>query len=92
MLYAKDPDAVLDYTVDWTDRLEAGETITAAFWEVAPAEAGGLAITLESGSGAQRAATVSGGAPGHVYRLTNRVSTSLGRTEDQSFLIRIIER
>lgn len=91
-IHLKDPDAVLDYSVDWTEALEAGEVIAAAEWLVDPQPPGGLAVDGESAAGDVRSAVVSGGRPGEVYRLTNRVTTDQGRTHDRSFLIRIADR
>lgn len=91
-VHLKDPDAVLDYSVDWTEALEDGESLLAAEWIVHPEDAGGLAILSEATAGTLRSATVSGGRPGDLYRLTNRVTTDQGRTHDRSFLIRIAQR
>jgi len=88
----KDPDAVLDYSIDWADALEEGEALSTAEWLIAPQLPGGLAIASESAVGAVHTAVVSGGRPGDLYRLTNRVTTDQGRTHDLSFLIRIAEK
>lgn len=90
-MYAKDPEAILDYAIDWAAFLGDGETIAQSLWHITPSETDGLALLSESESGTNHLAMVSGGVPGHVYRLTNRVTTDLGRTDDRSFLIRIIE-
>lgn len=90
-MYAKDPDAILDYSIDWAAFLGDGESVALSLWHIVPSEADGLTLLSESASGTSHLAMVSGGIPGHVYRLTNRVTTDLGRTDDRSFLIRIIE-
>lgn len=92
MIGIKDPDAVLDYTVDWQDALTDGETITESSWTVAPQEADGLSIDATGGVDARRWANLRAGLPGHVYRLTNHVKTTLDRADERSFTIRIIER
>ena len=43
-LMLKDPDSVLDYSVDWGAEYLAGDVLTESGWTVTPAEAGGLSI------------------------------------------------
>lgn len=75
----KDPDEVLDYVIDWSDRL-AGDTISTSTWEVPSG------ITKDSDSNGTTSTTVwlSGGTANAVYTLTNRIVTAAGRTMDQS--------
>lgn len=91
-LFAKDPHAVLDYSVDWTDALAEGETMTVSEWRIEPEEDGGPVVAGESGAGAVRTATLSGGVAGHRYRLSNRITTSAGRSDERSLTIRIVQR
>lgn len=83
---AKDPDEVLDYTLDWTDRLEDDETIDTSTFELA---SGG--VNIDSSSELEGITTVwlSGGAADEVCLITNRVITSAGRTYEQSVKLRI---
>jgi len=92
MIDIKDPDAVLDYSVDWQDVMTEGEDILESVWDVAPLEAEGVAIEATGIAGQSRWARVRAGIPGHVYRLTNRIVTSFERTDDRSFTIRIVDR
>lgn len=91
-VFVKDPAALVDYEVEWGDWLAANETLTASSWSVEPVEAGGLAVAMQSGIGSARRASVSGGVRGHLYRLTNHITTSAGRTDERSLAIRIAER
>lgn len=86
--YTKDPDAVLDYQVDWSSWLESGETISTSTWVVP------TGITEDSSSNTSTDATIwlSGGTVEETYTVTNRVTTSLGRTDDRSFVISVQER
>jgi len=86
----KDPDATLDYGVDWSDYLEAGETLTMSSWSATPA--GELALTGEANGASSASVVVAGGTRGRVYRLTNRVTTSAGRTDERSITIRVEHR
>ena len=80
----KDPDEVLDYELDWTDRL-AGDTISTSSWTVP------TGITKASDTKTTTVTTVwlSGGTIGTKYELTNRIVTAGGRTMDQSVDISI---
>lgn len=84
---SKDPDEVLDYQFDWTDRLVAGEAIsTSTFIKEADDT-----ITLGVTSIAAGVTTVwiSGGTIGEVCRVTNRIVTNAGRTYDETAVLRI---
>jgi hypothetical protein len=80
----KDPDEVLDYEIDWSDRLD-GDTISSSDWEI---EAG---ITEGSTSNTTTVTKIwlSGGTIGEKYVLTNRIVTAGGRTMDQSTRIAV---
>lgn len=86
--FLKDPDAVLDYVFNWADWLAAGETISTSSITV---ESG---ITKNSESNTTTTATVwlSGGTEGNRYRITSRVTTSQGRTDDRSAIVRVANR
>jgi hypothetical protein len=87
MTFTKDPNAVLDYTVDWT-RWLAGDQIATSQWLVP------TGVTKMADSKTTSSATVwlSGGTAGQSYTVTNRITTTGGRTEDRSFTIRVEER
>lgn len=100
--YSHDPNAVLDYGVDWraltngtggTDWLEEGETITASTWTLPDG------ITVDPANPALDDATEStttiwltGGTAGQTYRVTNHITTSAGREDDRSIFLRVIDR
>jgi len=79
----KDPDEVLDYEIDWTDRLD-GDTIVTSTWPIVP-----VGITKNSDAHTTTASTIwlSGGTLGAAYDLTCRITTAGGRTMDQSVRI-----
>jgi hypothetical protein len=84
----KDPSALLDYTLDWSAWLVAGDTIlTAAF--VAPPD-----LVVDDSSRVDTAATVwlSGGTHGKYYEVRCAVTTANGREDTRSFLIACRER
>lgn len=86
MSFSKDPDAKLDYTVDWTKWL-AGDTISKSEWIVPDG------LNGEDDSNTSTTATIwlSGGTAGHEYTVTNRITTAAGRVNDRSFKILVIE-
>lgn len=87
-LYTKDPNAVLDYKVNWATWLQASETIASSNFTV-PA-----GITKDSQSNTTTTATVwlSGGTVGTEYAVVNRITTNQGRTDDRTITIRVQER
>jgi hypothetical protein len=91
-VYAKDPDATLDYSVDWTAFMGVGESLNGASWTVTPIEAGGLTLGSELISGNERGIYVSGGIKGHQYRLSCQITTDQGRVSERSLTVRIMER
>lgn len=90
--YLKDPGASIDYAVDWAAGYLAGETIAESLWSVLPDEAGGIAVTSAISESTRTSATLAGGIAGHVYRVTNRVILSNGRSDERSLSLRVEQR
>lgn len=82
----KDPNEVLDYQFDWTDRLQVGETIVTSDFILAE---GTVTIGSETFVGALCTVWLSGGTEGSINILTNRITTSVGRTYDESAKLKI---
>ena len=87
MTFAKDPNAILDYSVDWS-RWLAGDEIATSEW-IVPV---GLAKASDTNTTTKATAWLSGGAAGQSYAVTNRITTTGGRTEDRTMTIRVEER
>lgn len=85
--FIKDPSAVLDYSIDWSDWLE-GDTISTSTWTVPS----GLSNTSESKTNTKTTVWLSGGAVAQFYTVTNRVVTAGGRTDERSIVIVIGQR
>lgn len=83
----KDPDDVLDYGVDWTPRLESGETLLTSSFSVSE----GDVDIIDSGftEAGRTKVWLSGGTGGTRCVILNRVVTTMGRTYDQSVRLRI---
>lgn len=81
----KDPDSVLDYSVDWSPWLtERSDTITS----IAVTASG---VTVNSSAFQSGIVTVwlSGGVTGYGGYVTCEITTAGGRTDDRSFSLQI---
>ena len=80
--FIHDPDAVLDYTVNWETWLD-GDTISASSWTLP------TGLTEDSNTFGDSIATVwlSGGTVGKRYSIVNHITTAAGREEDQTLII-----
>lgn len=84
--WEKDPDEVLDFPIDWaTNVLDEGDELDSSIW-VVPA-----GITKDSDSNTTGTTTIwlSGGTLKQKYTIVNRVTTTRGRTYDQSATLTI---
>jgi hypothetical protein len=91
-LLLKDPEATLDYSVDWGADYLAGDVLTESSWAVSPAEVGGVSIVSSRFDLLQSTVEVGGGIAGRIYRLTNHVMTAEGREDSRSIMLRVEER
>ncbi len=90
----KDPDADLDYSIDWTAWFTGAETISTSTWTAYPTD-----ITMHSDGldVSNKIATVwlSGGSlanPRGGYEITNRIVTTASRTEERSIRVFMVQR
>jgi hypothetical protein len=85
--FTKDPDAILDYTFDWSEWLGTDTISTSAFTLTS-------GLTKDSDSKTTTTTTIwlSGGTSGSTYLVTNRIVTAGGRTEDRSIMIEVRSR
>jgi hypothetical protein len=91
-LLLKDPEAALDYAVDWGAEYLTTETISGSHWQVTPAEAGGLSVTASRFDETVSFVTAAGGVAGHLYQLTNHIVLSSGLTDSRSIVLRVEKR
>jgi hypothetical protein len=84
----KDPNAKLDYGIDWSLWLETGETISASIWTLVD----GIVGTAASFSSTQTLIWISGGDDGKSYHIANRITTSAGRIDERTLLIKVKSR
>lgn len=85
----KDPDDVLDYSINWAPRLEL-DTIETSIW-IVPDD---LEEDSSQISADNRTTTIwlSGGIAGTTYQVTNRVTTNGGRTMDQTVKLKVKQK
>ena len=82
----KDPDDVLDFSIDWTDVLALDEeTIATATWTI-PND---LAKEQEIIAGGVTAVWLSGGVIGERYEVGFRLVTAGGRTYDRTIALSV---
>ena len=87
--FKKDPDAVLDYTVDWGPWLTGiADTIATVTW----LPDAGLTVVSDSNTATTATAFVSGGTVNTIKSLTCRVTTAGGRTDDRTISLKILNR
>jgi hypothetical protein len=87
-VFEKDPEANLDYSFDWSGWLRQGEEITSSVF----ASSLGIEITTEESFATHATAWVSGGEAMQPYRLSNRITTTEGRTDRRYIIIRVKQR
>lgn len=88
--FPKDPNALLDYSVDWAPWLAADETVASAV------------VTVPAGLVKDRTETVaatglitvwlSGGTAGVNYDVGFRITTSQGRVDERSMTVKVNQR
>lgn len=88
-VFTKDPEAKLDYVIDWTELLSSDDNIESVEWNV-PA---GLVLDELQSSHTDKTATawISGGSPGTSYNVECKVTTTGGRIDERSFRIIVRE-
>ena len=86
-LFTKDPDATLDYRVEWSSWLDT-DTIATSTWTV---ESG---ITTVSDSNTTTVATIwlSGGTAGEEYEVANLITTAAGRIDERTLTIKVANK
>lgn len=96
-VFVKDPDSITDYTINWGDGYldtnSPAETISTSSWAVSPADSPGMSVSgTPTKTTTTATAFVTGGVVGRVYALVNTITTSGGRTDERSIILRVEER
>ena len=89
MTFTKDPDAVLDYSVDWLLWL-AGDQISSSEWIL---ELGATIQKItDTFTNSRTVVWLGGGDRGITYLVTNRIVTVGGRTDDRTISVKVEDR
>ena len=95
-IFYKDPDAVLDYSFDWSDWLDDGvsEAISSHTIEIVSDEETSPDLTKDSDSESSGVVTVwlSGGTAGVSYSVRCEIETDASRTDERTMLVKVQER
>ena len=84
--FIKDPEAVLDYEIDWTDWLNS-DTISASTWTVPT----GLTKDSDSQTTTHAKIWLSSGTEGQTYAVENKIVTTGLRTDERTIYIEVRE-
>ena len=79
----KDPDDIAEYSINWEERLDEGDSIFSSEWLVPS----GLTKGVASVAGKIATVWLSGGTHGEKYVIVNRVVTQQGRTFDEGAIL-----
>jgi hypothetical protein len=91
VIIPEDPSADLDYCVDWTPWLQAGETIATSTW-VVPAPLTQDGSHAPSIAGGKTTIWLTGGTAGQSYVVANHITTSQGRQDQRTFTVYVEAR
>jgi len=86
--YIKDPQAVLDFAIDWSRWLATGETITASTITAST----GLTVDSDTFTGTTVTYWLSGGTLNTRCTIVNHITTSAGRQDDRTDYLIIQDR
>ena len=91
--WTHDPQASLDYSVDWSRWLdEISDTILTSTWTVPTGLVQASPAPSVNVAGKITTIWIAGGTSGALYIVTNHVATAGGRTDDRSFALRVAAR
>ena len=89
MTFTKDPDAILDYSVDWFLWL-AGDQISSSEWILE--EGATIEKITDTFATSKTVVWLGGGDKGITYLVTNRIVTAGGRTDDRTISVQVEDR
>lgn len=90
----KDPYAVLDYSLDWTNWMPSGDTISALTVTAETISGDAAPLTIDSSTNTDYIATanISGGTVGNTYNVEYKIDTTNGLKDSRNFRIKVVER
>lgn len=90
----KDPWAVLDYSLDWTNWMPTGEVISAVTVTAQTISGDAAPLTISSTTNTDYIVTayISGGTVGNIYNVEYRITTDNSKKDSRNFRIKVVER
>lgn len=90
----KDPEARLDYQLNWAEWLPSGDTISVSAWtaETISGDTDNLSVASSTNTDTTCDVTVTGGTEGNIYRLYNQITTNGGLVERRFFRVKVKQR
>lgn len=85
----KDPNEILDYTLDWSARLGNEDHIVSSSWVSSSTD---VTMTQNSFTDTTSVLWLSGGIARKSYKFTNTITTFKGRTMEQTVGLKIDEK
>lgn len=87
----KDPDAILDYQINWATWLGT-DTIATTAWTLAPTGTGALTKTTDTKTTTTATIWLSGGTANTDYTAACKITTAGGRTDERTLTIYVRQR
>ena len=90
----KDPNAELDYTLDWGEYTQAGDAIDTATWSASTisGDPSPLVIGVATVNNDKASVLISGGTAGNIYNVEFRIVTDNSKQDSRNFRIKVVER
>jgi hypothetical protein len=90
----KDPQATLDYSIDWSEWIANNDNIDSSEWFISEIDDDADPLIEVSNFNTSLIATiiVSGGTAGNIYTLTNRITTDNELVDERFFRIVVKEK
>jgi hypothetical protein len=86
--FAQDPEAILDYTLDWSKLLVEGDVLAQTHFT----PDSGLSVLSENFTDSLATCWLLGGIAGQTYNVTCHITTVGGRQDDRTFQIVVKEK
>lgn len=94
--WVQDPEAILDYTLDWSKMLVSGDSIVNAVFTpdsgMSVLTSNITASTVNNSTDQAATAWLLGGIAGQTYNVTCHITTEGGRQDDRTFQIVVKEK
>ena len=90
----KDPYAVLDYSLDWTNWMPSSEVIQTVSVSAETIAGDSAPLTIDSTTNTDYVVTanISGGTAGNIYNVEYRIVTDNSKQDSRNFRIKVVER